>query len=61
MEGIKYVNLIQIGPVDIEIQGAKNSELAVPVNKTLVHHMTFLAADTRLCILITLLFYAECK
>ena len=50
MEGIKYVNLI--GPVVIEIRGAENGELAVPVNNTLVHHMAFLAADTRPCVLI---------
>ena len=53
MEGIKYVNLIEIGPVVIEIRGVKNGELAVPVNNTLVRHMAFLAADTRLCVLIT--------
>ena len=46
MEDIKYVNLIEIGPVVIEIRGAENGELAVPVNNTLVHHMAFLAADT---------------
>ena len=38
MEGMKYVNLIEIGPVVIEIQGAENGKLAVPVNNTLVHH-----------------------
>ena len=37
MEGIKYVNLIEIGPVVIEIRGAENGELAVPVNNTLVN------------------------
>ena len=52
MEGIKYVNLIEIGPVVIEIRGVENGELVVPVNNTLVHHMAFLAADTRLCVLI---------
>ena len=52
MEGIKYVNLIEIGPVIIEIQGAENGELAVPVNSTLVSHTAFLAADTRPCVLI---------
>ena len=31
MEGIKFVNLIEIGPVVIEIRGAENGELAVPV------------------------------
>ena len=38
MEGIKYVNLIEIGPVVIEIQGVGNNELVVPVNNTLVCH-----------------------
>ena len=52
MEGIKYVNLIKIGPVVIEIQGAENGELAVPVNNTLVSHTAFLATDTRPCVLI---------
>ena len=52
MEGIKYVNLIEIGPVVIVIQGAENGELVVPVNSTLVRHTAFLAADTRLCVLI---------
>ena len=52
MEGIKYLNLIEIGPVVIEIREIENGELAVPVNKTLVHHMTFLAADTQPCVLI---------
>ena len=46
MEGIKYVNLIEIRPVVIEIQGVENSELAVPVNNTLVLLMAFLATDT---------------
>ena len=46
MEGIKYVNLIEISPVVIEIRRAENSELAVPVNNTLVSHRAFLAADT---------------
>ena len=32
MEGIKYVYLIEIGPVVIEIQGVVNSELVVSVN-----------------------------
>ena len=52
MEGIKYVNLIEIGPVVIEIRGVENGELAVPVNNTLVRHTAFLAADTRPCVLI---------
>ena len=36
MEGIKYVNLIEIGPVVIEIRGVEYGELAVTVNITLV-------------------------
>ena len=52
MEGIKYLNLIEIGPVVIEIRGAENGELAVPVNNILASHTTFLAADTRPCVLI---------
>ena len=58
MEGIKYVNLIEIGPVVIEIRGAENGELAVPVNNTLVSHTAFLAADTRPCVLIAIYSYA---
>ena len=45
MEGIKYVNLIEIGPVVIEIRGDENGELAVPVNNTLLHHTAFLVAN----------------
>ena len=60
MEGIKYVNLIEIGPVVIEIQGVENGELAVPVNNTLVSHTAFLAADTRLCVLMSLLVLLGC-
>ena len=52
MEGIKYVNLIEIGSVVIEIQGVENGELTVPIN-TLVCHMAFLAADTQPCVLIS--------
>ena len=46
MESIKYVNLIEIGPVVMEIRGIENSDLVVPVNNTLVCHTSFLAADT---------------
>ena len=35
MESIKYVDLIEICPVVIEIRGVENSELTVPVNNTL--------------------------
>ena len=37
MEGMKYVNLIEIGPVVIEIKGVENGKLVVSVNNTLVH------------------------
>ena len=53
MEGIKYANCIEIGLVVIEIQGAENGMLAVPVNNTLVCHTAFLAADTQPCVLIS--------
>ena len=46
MEGIKFVNLIEIGPVVIEIRVVENGDLVVPVNNTLVCCMSFLAADT---------------
>ena len=46
------MNLIEIGPVVIEIREAENGELVVPVNNTLVSHMAFLATDTRPCVLI---------
>ena len=49
MKGIKYVNLIEIDPVVIEIQGVENGELAV--NNTLVRHT---AVDTQLCVLINI-------
>ena len=52
MEGIKYVNLIEIGPVVIEVWGVENSDLAVPVNNTLVY---FLAADTQPYVLIRII------
>ena len=52
MEGIKYVNLIEISPVVIEIRGVINNDLAVPVNNTLVYRMSFFTADTQPCVLI---------
>ena len=57
MESITYVNLIEIDPVVIEIQGIENGKLAVPVNNTLVHYTAFLAADTRPCVLIKVVIY----
>ena len=53
MQGIKYLTLIEICPVVIEIWGVENGDLAVPVNNTLVCHMSSLAAD-RPCVLIPL-------
>ena len=44
--GTKYVTILKIGSVVIEIRGVENGDLAVPVNNTLVCHMSFLAADT---------------
>ena len=52
IEGIKYVKLIEIHPVVIEIRCVENSNLAAPVINTLVCCTSFLAADTRLCVLI---------
>ena len=52
MQGIKYVNLIEIGPVFIEICGVENGDLAVPVNNTLVCRTSSLATDTQPCVLI---------
>ena len=52
MEGIQYLNFIEIGPIVIEIQGVENGDLVVPVNDTLVCRTSFLAADTRPCVLI---------
>ena len=57
MEDIKYVNLIEISPVVIEIREAENDELAFPVNNTFVRHTAILAADTRSCVLIYIYIY----
>ena len=46
MDGINYVNLIEIDPVVIEIREVENDMLAVLVNNTLVCHMAFLATST---------------
>ena len=54
MDGIKYVNLIEIDSV--VIRGVENRKLVVPVNNTLVCHMAFLAADRRPFVLI-MVFY----
>ena len=60
MEGIEYVNFIEISLLVIEIRGAENGELAVPVNNTLVRHTAFLATDTRPCVLIYLPLTSSC-
>ena len=52
MEEIKYMNLIEIGPVVMEIWCVENGDLAVPVNSMLVCHTSFLAADTQPCVFI---------
>ena len=54
MEGIKYINFIEINPVVIEIWGVENEngDLAVPINNTLVCRTSFLTADMWLCVLI---------
>ena len=44
MEGIKYVNLIEIDPVVIEIRGVENGKLAFPINN-IVCHTAFLATN----------------
>ena len=51
MEYINYVNMIEIGPLVIEIWGVENGDLAVPVNNALVCRTSFLAADTQPCVL----------
>ena len=53
-KGHKICKLIEIGPVIIEIRRVENGYLVIPVDNTLVCtcHMTFLAADTRPCVLI---------
>ena len=47
-----YVNLVEIGPVVIEIREIENDDLVVLVNNTLVCRSSFLAADTQPCVLI---------
>ena len=46
MEDIKYIYLVEIGPVVIDMQGVENGELWVPIDNTVVCHTAFLAADT---------------
>ena len=60
IEGIQYVNLLEISLVVIEIRDVENSELVVPVNNTLVHHTAFLVAETKPCVLICDWIYKNC-
>ena len=39
MEDIKYVNLLEISLVVIEIWGVENGDLAVPVNNTFINDL----------------------
>ena len=48
--GHKICKFIEIGLVVIEIWGIKSSDLAVPVNNTLVCYTSFLATDTWPCL-----------
>ena len=52
MEGINYVNLIEISSVVIEIQGVENGDLVVPVNNTLncVPHVFLDCWHTTVCL-----------
>ena len=55
MQGRKYINLVEIGLVVLEICKAEFSNFTVPVNNTLVCHVysfVFLATETLLCVLI---------
>ena len=57
IEDIKYVNLIKMDPVVIEIRGVENGKLVAPVNNTLVCHTAFLAADPQSCVLMQCVYY----
>ena len=46
------VNLIEISRAVIEIWGVENGDLPVPVSNSLVFCKSFLAANTRPCVLI---------
>ena len=50
-EFIKYINLIEIGLVLIVIREVENGNLTVAVNDILLHNASFLATDTRPCVL----------
>ena len=46
MEGIKYMNLVKIVIVVIEIWGIENGNLAFPITNTIASGISFLAIDT---------------
>ena len=50
MEGMKYMSLIEIGLVVIEIRRVQNGELAVPVNNTLESHSFLGRWHTTVCL-----------
>ena len=53
IKSIKFVNLVHIiSTVVLEIQGVENNDLTVPINNTLVCHISFFASDAQLCVLI---------
>ena len=41
MKGIKYVNLIKIHHIAMEMREVENGDLVVPVNNTLMCHTSF--------------------
>jgi len=50
MEGIKYINFVEIGSVFFELQEVEIGDFLVHVNNTCVVHVTFLAArHTTVC------------
>ena len=55
MQGRKYINLVEISLVVLEIQKAEFGNFTVPVNNTLMcctSSFVFLATDAVLCVLI---------
>ena len=53
------VNLIEISPVVMEIQWVENGDLVVHINNTLMCRTSFLATDTRPCVLIVYMYVAN--
>ena len=50
IESIKYVNVIEIGPVVIKVWGVENGDLMVPVNNTYVLHVFLGHWHTTMCL-----------